>query len=143
MGYVLVPVPAEFVLDVMRWVLFRAQDTDTELVQLETEQVQRFLATADDPTRALLHRAAEATVKALPLALRDLADELDMEPPAVRDRIEQLNHEILEGDRELIELRADVNVGVHGRTGTTAFVSMRPALARSVWAATSAGTDDA
>jgi hypothetical protein len=139
LGYILVPVPTEYVLDVMRWVLFRAPDAD-ELVARDIEQVERFLTDTDDATRSLLRLVASATIKGEPLQLRDLADELGEEPQAVRDAIERLNDEVLEDDdRSLIELRNDVAVGVYGRTGTMAFVSMRLALARTVRSSDGAG----
>jgi hypothetical protein len=136
LGYILVPVPTEYVLDVMRWVLFRAPDAD-ELVARDIEQVQRFLAETDDATRSLLRRVASATIKGESIRLRDLADELEQESQTVRETIDQLNSEVLDDDRELLELRNDVNVGALGRTGTMTFVSMRPALAPVVRSSTS------
>lgn len=136
MGYVLVPVPTEFVLEVMRWVLFRSTDDPNAPAEPPVEHVERLVAEADDLTRGLLVRVAKLTLGGEAASLRDLADELEIEASELRDLITGLNElQPLEDGRDLIELRADVNIGVHGRKGTSAFVSMRPDIAPLVTAA--------
>jgi len=132
LGYVLVPVPTEFVLDVMRWVLFRSADADPNAVERDAASLTAFIEATDDATRALLRRIATTTVRGETLRMRDLADELELAPQALHDTVARLNAEVLDDDRELLELRNDVTVGLNGRVGTMTFISMRPALARVV-----------
>jgi hypothetical protein len=132
LGYILVPVPTEYVLDIMRWVLFRAADGDHELVGRDVEQLQQFIGGTDDATRALLQAVAEATARGEVLQLQELADGLEREPTAVREAIDKLNAEVLDDGRDLFELRTEAAVGVHGRTGRLVIVSMRPLLVRAV-----------
>lgn len=130
MGYVLVPVPAEYVLDVMRWVLFRADDEEVEPAEATAESVTTLFSEADDLTRNLLRIVATATAADDPPRLRDLADELELDAKTLRDRITELNdQQVAAGGREVLELRAEKAVGVHGQTGTIVFVGMRPEVA--------------
>lgn len=132
----MVPVPAEHVLDVMRWVLFRA--TEDEEARLQDEQrVTELVAEADEPTRRLLVAVAAATLKNESLRLQDLAFELELEVGETNLAIEALNERALDG-RELIEVRKDPTVGVRGKLGAKPFVTMRPDLAPIVRTATRA-----
>lgn len=145
MGYVLVPVPTEYVLDVMRWVLFRTVDDDDgdDRSNQDGERVAQLVSEVDDATRSLLRIVATATVKDEPLRLRDLADELGREAEDVRATLRSLNKQVLEGGRALMELRNETAVGVHGQTGTFAYVSMRPDLAGIVRSAATTTGDAA
>src|SRR6266545_7270739 len=138
MRYVMVPVPSEYVLDVMRWVLFRAADEDASALKQDEDRVLGLIRDADEFTRSLLAVVAAATVKDRPLRLRDLADELGRDGQAVIRAIRTLNQTVLEEGRDLLEVRSEKAVGVHGKTGTTLYVSMRPAVAPIVRAATRA-----
>lgn len=130
MGYVLVPVPTEFVLEVMRWVLFRSTDDPDQQGEPSADRVERLLTEVDDVTRRMLVLVARSTAGGEAAQLRDLADELEIEPSHLRDVITALNEsQPLDDGRDVIEIRADVNVGVHGKRGTSAFVSMRPDVA--------------
>lgn len=134
MRYVLVPVPADYVLEVMRWVLFRAPDEDNDARREDEEHLRRLVAEADEPTRRLLLLAAKGTLRNEPLRLRDLADELEDDSAAVRATINRLNDD-MPGGHPLIKLRAEVTVGVHGQQGTIAYVEVRPDLAPIIRAA--------
>lgn len=132
MGFVLVPVPAEYVLDVMRWVLFRSDAEGTGDVDADVARVTALLANAEPEVRALLEVVAEATIRNEPVRMRDLADELGQVSADVSDAIEALNASTLDGGRELLEVRSETAVGVDGQKGRITYVSMRPLLARVV-----------
>jgi hypothetical protein len=132
MRYVMVPVPAEHVLDVMRWVLFRAPDEDYETVARDAARVADFMADADDLTRSVLLRVAEATLTDEPLRLSDVATELDSEAQSINSVIRRANLVALGEERALIEIRFESAIGVHGQTGKVSFLGMRPHLARQV-----------
>ncbi|MFZ6004081.1 MAG: hypothetical protein ACOYXM_09130 [Actinomycetota bacterium] len=120
----------------MRWVLFRADDEEGEPAKATAETIDALLSEADEVTRNLLRIVATATSADDPPRLRDLADELDLEGKALRDRIAELNDQhVAAGGRELLELRAEKAVGVHGQTGTIVFVGMRPDVAALIRAA--------
>jgi hypothetical protein len=137
--YVLVPVPTEHVLDVMRWVVFREPGDGDDARKQDEERLAELLADADDGTRAMLGIVATATVKGEPLRLRDLADELGRPSDDVRANLRKLNEETLEGGRPLFQLRDEASVNIHGRTGTLSYVAMRPDLARIARSAKGSG----
>lgn len=139
MGYVLVPVPTEFVLDVMRWVIFRAPSDDEH----DAVRLTHMLAEADEATRSLLLAVATATAKDENLRLRDLADRLGRDAEEVRAAVKTLNQEVLDEGRPIVELRNETSVGVHGQTGTSVFVSMRSDLVRIVRASVRGPKGDA
>src|SRR6266540_2109515 len=60
MRYVMVPVPSEYVLDVMRWVLFRAADEDASALKQDEDRVLELIRDADEFTRSLLAVVAAA-----------------------------------------------------------------------------------
>jgi len=130
-GFVLVPVPAEHVLEIMRWVLFRADEGSAGESGVDVARVTALASEAEPEIRRLLELVAVATIKNEPLRLRDLADELGRETAEVSEVIEVLNATTLDGDRELIEVRSETAVGVTGQRGTIAFVAMRVDLARA------------
>jgi hypothetical protein len=131
-GFVLVPVPAEHVLDVMRWVLFRSEAESGDERQRDAARVLGLLREADPDLRALLELVAAATIRGELLRLRDLADELGREVPDVTDTIEGLNSSVLDDGRPLIEVRAEQAVGVFGQKGAITYVAMHPHVARVV-----------
>jgi len=131
-GFVLVPVPAEHVLDVMRWVLFRTDVEGTGDVHPDVPRVTALLDTAEPGLRRLLEAVAEATIQGEPLRLRDLADELEQSTGDVTDTIDAINATALGHDRPLIEVRPETAVGVDGNTGRITHLAMRPQLARIV-----------
>jgi hypothetical protein len=132
MRYVMVPVPAEHVLDVMRWVLFRAPDEDYETVARDAARVANFMSDADDLTRSVVLRVAEATATDEPLRLSDVASELDKDGQTINAVIRDANAVALGAERPLIEIRFESAIGVHGQTGKVSFLGMRPHLARQI-----------
>lgn len=133
MRYVLVPVPTEYVLEVMRWVLFRAEDEETR--KEDEAKVVEFLAQADLRTRRFLHRVATGTIKGEVLRFRDVADELGEDRAAVLALVDDLNERVLDGHRELLETWAETTIGLEGRQGSMVYIAMRKDLARVVRAA--------
>lgn len=122
------PVPAEYVYDVMRWVLFRSHEWSDDAVKQVADQVLAFAASEGEPTRSLLERVARSTVEHASLRLRDLADELDTDTGEISALIDDLNERTLEG-AAVIDRRNETAVGIHGQTGQVTFVSMRLDLA--------------
>jgi hypothetical protein len=130
-GFVLVPVPAEHVLDVMRWVLFRADEEDTDpQLRGDTARLMELIARADPTVCALLGRVADATIRKEPLLLRDLADELGRTTGEVTEAIEALNIEALSDERPFVELRKETAIGITGTPARILYVAMRRDLAR-------------
>lgn len=130
MRYVMVPVPSEFVLDVMRMVLFRTPEDDDPSGMRDQARMRAFLETAETPTQALLELIADASVAQTPLRLVDAAEELDLDPDVVRAILKDVNKLVLGGERDLVQLSAETAVGVHGNTGKILFLVMRPEHAR-------------
>lgn len=137
MRYVMVPVPTEHVLDVMRWVLFRAPE-DGDVATRDSARVTKLVSEADELTRSILLLVAAAAVRDEPLRLSDIADELDHDPQVVRTAVRDVNQHALGAGRNLLTVRSETAVGVHGNTGKIAYIAMRPDLARMVRAAAKA-----
>jgi hypothetical protein len=132
MRYVMVPVPSEHVLDVMRWVLFRAPNDDVHSGMRDLARIQKVAEEADDATRTLLRRVADATVTDTPLRLTDVADELNQEPAALNELIRNLNATVLGAGREVIRVSNEPGVGVFGKMGAVSFLVMRGEHARLI-----------
>jgi hypothetical protein len=132
MRYVMVPVPSEHVLDVMRWVLFRAPNEDVHSGMRDAARIQKLADEADDTTRTLLRLVADATVTDTPLRLTDVADELDQEPAALNELVRALNSTALGAGRELVRVSNEPGVGVFGKVGAVSFLVMRAEHARLV-----------
>jgi hypothetical protein len=129
----LVPVPAEHVLDVMRWVLFRADEGDADpQAREDAARVTALVGRADPGVRGLLGLVADATIRKEALLLRDLADELGLTTGAVTEAIELLNAETLRDERPVIELRKETALGITGVPARILYVGMRRELARVV-----------
>ena len=93
MRYVLVPVPSEYVLDVMRWVLFRTPDEEGQTTERDAARVVQLLEELDEDKRALLVLVAKAVAKEDTLALPDAAEELGQEPQAVTEGLRAINQQ--------------------------------------------------
>jgi hypothetical protein len=132
--YTLVPVPSEYVLDVMRWVLFHAPDEDGQTTGRDEARVVQLLDQLDDFTRALVVLIAKSVAKDDLLTLRDAADELGQPPQAVSDSLRVINKQALWA-RDIVLMRSEPAVGVRGQKGKASFVVMRPDIARLVCAA--------
>jgi hypothetical protein len=127
----MVPVPREHVLDVMRWVLFRAADEDSEGTGRDAARVAQLLDGLDERTRSLALLVAKATVEDTPLRLTDAADELGLESQTVTVLIRDLNQRAMWG-RSVIRTQAEKAIGVHGQTGKVSYLMMRPDIARLI-----------
>lgn len=133
--YVMVPVPSEFVLDVMRMVIFRAPD-DEEVGDMRDEaRLVALLREADDATRRLLLLVAGATHDDTPLRFSDAADELEVDGEALRALLAAVNAETLGAGRQLIGVTDEIAVRVHGNVGRNRYLVMRPEHARMLRAA--------
>ncbi len=133
MNFVLVPVPADHILAVMKWVLFRAEadhkgvglnDASTTLVSL--------LRDAEPELRSWLGAIAEAAIRNVPIQLRDLADDRNLTTEELLEAISDLNHSVLDSDRELIEVSTETAIGVSGNTGKIVRLSMPRNFARLI-----------
>jgi hypothetical protein len=132
MRYVLVPVPTEYVLDVMRWVLFRAPEGETTDGMRDEARVRRLVLEAEPLARSLLELVARATGKGTTLRLSDAADELEQEPEVVRATLRELNGSALGGGRDLVRLTKETAVRVNGNTGQDVCLEMRAEHASAI-----------
>src|SRR4051794_27806242 len=88
--FVLVPVPAAHVLDVMRWLVYR--DTQrTGAAEWDEAALADMLASLPDSTRTILDLVAEATIGERELSVRDLAAEVRQDPKDVATTIQDIN----------------------------------------------------
>jgi len=129
--FVQVPVPAEHVLEVMRWVLFRTVEEEGAR-ERDAASVRALLAGSDLRTRRLLYLVATRAIEGQPPRFRDVADELDEDRVAAQALVDELNQTALEDGRELLETWKELTVGLEGRQGTMVFIGMRPDLAQIV-----------
>ena len=126
MDFVLVPVPAEHVLAIMKWVLFRAEtDQEGERPAKDLGRATSLVVLAEPELRLVLGAIAEAAIRNEPIRLRDLADDHNLSNEELNDLIINLNQTILDPDRALIEVSIETAVGVSGNTGHLARVSMQ------------------
>lgn len=137
MQYVMVPVPKEIVLDVMRWVLHQAPDEDRDDGVRDRARLTNLVEKADDLTRSLLLLVANATLDGTaPVRLTDAADELGQSTHAIRLALGGLDTPFRHQNvRNLVMVSDETAVGVHGNRGRISFLSMRPQDARIVRAA--------
>jgi hypothetical protein len=127
----MVPVPREYVLDVMRWVLFRAPDELGETTGRDVVRVEQLLSELDEFQRSVLVLIARSVGGDDELRLTDAAAELNESPQAVSDSIGAINRQAAWG-RDVITLRPESAVGIHGRVSKLPAVTMRPEIARIV-----------
>ena len=129
MQYVMVPVPSDHVLDLLRWLQFQTEPArPTE----DAAGLQRAVAGTDDVTRALLLLIAEASIAGDSVRLRDAADTVDLDIPSVRAALVRIDEEALGPGRTLVKVLQETTVGEHGRRGRTFCLTMRVRHARLV-----------
>jgi len=136
--YVLVPVPSEYVLDVMRWVLFRAPE-ESEGTGRDVARAVQLLEALDEDQKALLLLVAKSVGEDDNLRVSDAAAELGQEPRAVTDAVAAINKKAL-WTKGIVAVRSETGVGVHGQTGKFSYITMRPEIARLVRAAVRSAT---
>jgi hypothetical protein len=126
MRFVMVPVPREHVLDVMRWVLFRAPADDDPSGMRDHARIKTFLEDTDPVTRSVLQLLAKATSGGDALRLTDVTEQLEAEADVVRGILREINRSALGGGRDLVQLAPETTVGVQGQTGRVLYLRMRP-----------------
>jgi len=129
--YTLVPVPSEYVLDVMRYVLFIAPDEEGQSTGRDKARVLQLLDELDDFKRALLVLVAKAVTEDDSLRVSDAAQQLDQPPQVVSDAVRAINTQAYWG-QDVLSLRAETSIGVLGQRGKISYVTMRPDIARHV-----------
>lgn len=132
MRYVMVPVPTEHVLDVMRWVLFRSPEDGTTEAMRDQARLRHVIEGADPLTLSILTLVAGSTISGATLRLADAADELDHDADVVRASLRELNGTALGGGRVLIRLASETAVWVNGNVGRDVCLEMRPEHARMI-----------
>jgi hypothetical protein len=129
MQYVMVPVPSDYVLDLMRWLQFQTEpeqpDEDAAALQLVVEQ-------ADEVQRALLVAVADASIEGRSLRLRDAADEVGLDSASVRSTLLGLDARALGAGRTLVKVLQETFVNVRGKRARDLCLTMRPHHARVV-----------
>lgn len=126
----MVPVPTEHVLEVMRWVLFRAPDDKSTEAMRDQARLRHLVGQADPITMSLITAVAGATASGRVLRLRDAADELDHDVDVLRVSLRELNGSALGGGRDLIRLSNETAIRVNGDVGKDVCLEMRPEHAR-------------
>lgn len=134
MGYTLVPVPSEYVLDVMRYVLFIAPDEEGQSTGRDKARVLRLLDELDDFNRSLVVLVAKSVTEDDALRLSDAAEQLGKASQMVSSAVRAVNVQAHWG-RDVMTLRAETTVGALGQTGKISYITMRPDIARLVRAA--------
>lgn len=132
MRYVMVPVPSEFVLDVMRMVLFRAPDDEEVSGMRDEARLRKLLEGVDDNIRSLLVLVAKATIEDTPLRFSDAVADLEQDGDTLRTTLRELNGHALGGGRELVALSDQIAVRVNGNVGRNRYLIMRPEHARCI-----------
>jgi KaiC/GvpD/RAD55 family RecA-like ATPase len=133
MSFKMVPVPADLVFDVMRFVLARE---DEELARRYQERLARFLA-EDDFTRSLLVLVATQTLAGQPSRARDVAAELGTDDRTVIGAVRTMNAGAAEAGLErVLRMRKDTFVTADGSHWNSIVVTMTPDLAARVAALT-------
>lgn len=130
--YVMVPVPREYVLDVMRWVLFRAPDELGETSGRDVVRVEQLLSALDEFQRSLLVLIARSVGGDDELRMTDAAAELNESPQVVSNSIREINQRAAAWGREVVTLRPESAVGIHGIVSKLPAVTMRPEIARII-----------
>jgi len=129
--YTLVPVPSEYVLDVMRFVLFRAPDEEGHSSGRDAGRVESLLAELDDFERSVLVLIANSVGKDDSLVLRDAAAELGVASQDVSECVRAINQKAYWG-KDVIALRPETGVGARGRHHKFSILTMSPEIARWV-----------
>jgi hypothetical protein len=136
MGFVLVPVPADHVYDVMRWVLLRAPDEEGANSGRDEARITELMSEVDELDRDLLLAVARAATKNEQVRLRDVADDLGETPGDVSARVRQLNQRAFGvGGRVVIKTLSEVEIGVTGNRGYVTYLAMHPDVAQAIRAA--------
>jgi len=130
--YVMVPVPREYVLDVMRWVLFRAPDELGETSGRDVVRVEQLLSALDEFQRSLLVLIARSVGGDDELRMTDAAAELNESPQVVSNSIREINQRAAAWGRDVVTLRPESAVGIHGIVSKLPAVTMRPEIARII-----------
>jgi hypothetical protein len=129
--YVLVPVPSEYVLDVMRWVLFRSPDEEGDTSGRDLARVEALVSELEELERSVLFMVAKSVWKDDSLSLRHAAEDLEQPAPLILDTIRAINRKSMWG-RDMIMVRQDTAVGVLGVHGRVSVLTMLPETARLV-----------
>jgi hypothetical protein len=103
MPYVMVPVPEEHVLDVMRLVLRRSRAQEP-LMEWDSESVSEFLVDSDDDTRAIVLFVARATLVEEAIRIPGLSEALGLPVSTVLPAMGAANKRSLAAGRERILL---------------------------------------
>ena len=130
MRYVMVPVPSEYVLDVMRWVLFRAPDEAGDGTMRDEARVRAVLTDASELERSLLLLVARGALENEPPTVTDVAVELDQSAQAIGLIVGTLNQKA--GGTDIVKVQDETAIGVQGKTGRIAFLAMRREIARLI-----------
>jgi hypothetical protein len=133
----LVPVPSEYVLEVMRWVLFRATDEQADSSGRDLARVVALLDELTEVERSVLALIAKSVWEDDSLTLRDAAQDLDQPAEVVGEAVRAINRKAMWG-REVVTLRPETAVGVLGQHGMASVLTMWPDTARMVRTATRA-----
>jgi hypothetical protein len=142
MRYVMVPVPEEFVEDVMQFILRAIARASIEA--WDTESITQIFGDVDEATRSLLAFVARAAVDGGELDATDAARKIQLTFREASGIMNELNSLAREGNRPLlINMRVVSERLPNGRTSEKRVLNMEPEVAELVRAAEQAELRDA
>ena len=140
MRYVMVPVPSEFVMDVLRLVVFRGSEEESDLLG-EAIRLESLLERSEPLARSLIKVVASGTLAGNPVRFSDVVDVLETDAPTLTALIATINRGALGGGRELIGTSTEIARRVHGNIGRNKHLVMRPEHAQLLRSLTRSDVD--
>jgi hypothetical protein len=127
--FVLVPVPAAHVLDVMRWLVYRDARRD-EAAEWNETSLASVLAQLPGTSQAIVNRIADATLAEHALNLRALAAELGDDVKDVATAIQDINRRARDANLpELIDVQRHTETDDDGVEQPVFRLELAPGLA--------------
>jgi hypothetical protein len=137
MSFKMVPVPADLVFDVMRFVLARE---DEDAARRFRERLAQLLA-EDDFTHSLLVLVATQTIDGQPSRVRDVAAELGTDDRTVIAAVRRMNTEALDaGFERVMKMGQGTFVSADGSSWNSIVLTMAPELAATLAALVADGS---
>jgi hypothetical protein len=137
MSYVMVPVPEEYVMEVLQYMMrlvFRAS-----VVEWDDEAVEDYFGRADELSRATLSLVARAALAGKTLTQQQAADFLQLNVRETTAIVREINEAVAQEKRSpLLALTASSEVLPNGRTRDVVALTMLLPHARMVRAAEAA-----
>jgi hypothetical protein len=128
MRFVMVPVPAEHVREVIDIVLFATPEGDAAAIR-DRAKIRRLLGNSSARTRSLLQAVAHASLAGAELTVASAAEALDEDEAAIHAMLLDLRARVLNPNLSLVTLREEAD-GEPGKGA--ALLTMEPERAEVV-----------